>query len=100
MTRVAELRRSATEARRLADHAKAETRSELVANESPGNKAARLEREATAAETALKAATRTRRRRTLALAVRLALLAFALWCAWRIGYETGLVAAIGRACAT
>lgn len=98
MTRLAELRRVAADRRAAADAARAEAGADLERIEPPAMRAQRLAREADAAELELGRARNAAWRRFLWLAVRLAALAALLWAAWRIGYETGLVAAIGRAC--
>lgn len=98
MPSVAELERIATAAEREAEAAGLAIEAETAAAETGLQKAIRLAAKAARAREAADLARRTWTRRSAFLALRLAILAALLWLAWRIGYETGLVAAIGRAC--
>lgn len=100
MTALSELRRKAADRREAANLAAEARRRELLERESPSDRVARLAREAEIAELELGKAERVRWRRAWRLARFLAFLAAFAWIAWRIGYESGLVAALGRACAS
>lgn len=94
MPSLSDLERSAADLEREASEAAAIVAERERELETPLGKARRLAGEAARARKAA-AAERTRwTRRTLWLWARLAILALLLWAAWRIGYETGLLAAL------
>ena len=98
MPSLRELERLATDAEREAEAAGLAIEAETAAAETRLQKAIRLAAKAARAREAADLARTSRTRRAASLALRLAILAVILWAAWRIGYESGLVAAIGRAC--
>ncbi len=98
MNSVRELERLAVDAERDADAAGLAIEAETAAAETRLQKAIRLAGKAARAREAADLARASRNRGIASLALRLAILAVILWAAWRIGYESGLVAAISRAC--
>lgn len=96
MSSLRELERIAAEAEREAEAAGLAIETETAAAETRLQKAIRLAAKAARAREAADLARRTWTRRSAFLALRLAILALLLWAAWRVGYETGLIAALSR----
>lgn len=98
MNSVRELERLAVDVEREAEAAGLAIETETAAAETRLQRAIRLAGKAARAREAADLARTSRNRGIASLALRLAILAVILWAAWRIGYESGLVAAISRAC--